>query len=68
MIYVNYYTIIPVKRQAFSRFYKRKTHATKTLKVKVSDVCRVGGGGESRTHVLLGYQKPFYILSLSIIS
>ena len=25
----------------------------------------IGGGGESRTHVLLGCQKTFYILSLS---
>ena len=38
------------------------------LKIKVSDVCWIGGGGGSRTHVLRGCQKTFYILSLSIIS
>ena len=36
-----------------------------SLKIKVSDVCWIGGDGESRTHVLLGCQKTFYILSLS---
>ena len=47
---------------------KKQNTRRYTLKVKVSDVCWIGGGGESWTHVLLGYQKTFYILSLSIIS
>ena len=35
------------------------------LKIKVSDVCWIGGDGRSWTDVLLGCQKTFYILSLS---
>ena len=37
-----------------------------SLKIKVSDVCWIGGGGGNRTHVLLGCQKTFYILITSI--
>ena len=47
---------------------KKQNTRRYTLKIKVSDVCWIGGGGESRTHVLLSCQKTFYILSLSIIS
>ena len=47
---------------------KKQNTRRYALKIKVSDVCWIGGGGESWTHVLLGCQKTFYILSLSIIS
>ncbi len=60
--------ILLVKRFLGKRRSRLVGQAVATATVDDIALLRRGGGGRNRTDVLLGCQKTFYILSLSMIS